>query len=66
MTNYSINKNSPYFFASDNGEEANTGFKRSIKFLKNYLKENNIEFENIWVEIKNIIRKTIYSIQPIL
>ncbi len=66
MTNYSINKNSPYFFASENGEEANTGFKRSIKFLKNYLKENNIEFENIWVEIKNIIRKTIYSIQPIL
>jgi tubulin polyglutamylase TTLL6/13 len=66
LTNYSINKNSPYFFASDNGEEANTGFKRSIKFLKNYLKENNIEFENIWVEIKNIIRKTIYSIQPIL
>lgn len=36
LTNYSINKNSPFFFSSDNGEEASTGFKRSLKFLKNY------------------------------
>ena len=44
LTNYSINKNSPFFFASENGEEANTGFKRSLKFLKNYFALNNIDF----------------------
>lgn len=38
LTNYSINKNSPYFFSSNNQDSADTGFKRSIKFLRKYLK----------------------------
>lgn len=62
LTNYSINKNAPNFFSSDNGEEANTGFKRSVTFLKNYLKNKAINFEPIWQQIKEIIRKTIISI----
>ena len=61
LTNYSINKNSEDFIFNKNVEDENVGHKRSVKYVFQYLKEENVNTDKLWREIKNIIIKTFCS-----
>lgn len=60
LTNYSVNKLSPCFRVSSTGQE---GHKWTLEALKKYFQERNIDFLPIWSRIKEIIVKTIISIE---
>ena len=48
LTNYSINKRSGNF---ERSEDVNTGSKRSIKFLNEYLRKNDYDVALMWKKI---------------
>ena len=60
LTNYSVNKHNPVFKASAQGD---SGSKWSLSGLSAYFKDHNIEFSSIWYRIKEIVVKTIISIE---
>ncbi|ORX76957.1 TTL-domain-containing protein [Anaeromyces robustus] len=57
LTNTSINKLSPELNSTK--EKVGSGCKWSLKKLRNYFKENDIDFEIIWNKIKAIIILTL-------
>jgi len=59
LTNYSVNKNSANFDKNYSMDEKFTGSKWSLATYKKYFKENNLNFENMWNKIKDIVTKAI-------
>ena len=63
LTNYSINKENPgYNEGQDNCKEHVLQHKRSLEDFFRELKVKGIDTEKIWVEIKEIVFKTVGSI----
>lgn len=60
LTNYSVNKHNPAFKASAQGD---SGSKWSISALSAYFHSHNLDFSPIWHRIKEIVVKTIISIE---
>ncbi|XP_038049543.1 tubulin polyglutamylase TTLL7-like isoform X2 [Patiria miniata] len=61
LTNYSINKRSGNF---ERSEDVNTGSKRSIKFLNEYLRKNDYDVALMWKKIADVIIKTMIVAEP--
>ena len=62
LTNYALNKgNSNFKQAKDINDEE--GHKRSVTSLLNRLKSDSKDVESMWFDIKDIIVKTMLSIQ---
>jgi tubulin polyglutamylase TTLL6/13 len=62
LTNYAINKNSDAFIRDDE-----KGSKRTIKSVLNEMKEKyNADVDLVWKRIKDVIVKTVISVQPAL
>jgi len=61
LTNYAINKNSSDFIRDDN-----TGSKRTIQAVCEWLIENGYDVNKMWSNIDDVVIKTLISCQPIL
>ena len=61
LTNFSINKNSDKFFIDQNDD--GVGNKWSLAALNKKLREMGIDVETIWMNIEDILIKTILSIE---
>ena len=61
LTNYSINKNSAAYEKNEN-EQKEEGNKWSLHTYKKHFEDNNINFNEIWDKIKDIMIKTILSV----
>jgi len=61
LTNYAINKNSSDFIRDDN-----TGSKRTIKAVCEWLNEYGYDVNKMWSNIDDVVIKTLISCQPIL
>ena len=66
LTNYSVNKHSEHFVENNNALEDGQGSKWSISALKKLFKDQGINDEYIWIKVKDIIIKTILSIEGIV
>ncbi|OMJ93524.1 hypothetical protein SteCoe_3500 [Stentor coeruleus] len=66
LTNYAINKENPKFQYNSSLTEDFKGHKRSLKKLFEYLAENGINTQQLWMDIEDIITKTICVAQPAL
>ena len=53
LTNYSVNKyNVDYQKSGPNGDSEKTGSKRSLKFLFEYLRSQNLDATTLWRDIQ--------------
>ena len=66
LTNYAINKDNEKFEFNKEADHANTGHKRSLEFVWNYIKENGGDPITVKNEIKKCIVKTFCTVQPML
>ena len=62
LTNYAVNKNSDEY---ESGGEEDSGHKRYLHHIFNHIKQNYGEV-NVWERIKDIIAKTLITVQPSL
>ena len=62
LTNYAINK---YHEDYESGDEDNEGHKRYTSWILDYVKEN-FQDDNLWDRIKDLLIKTMISVQPSL
>ena len=63
LTNYSLNKYSPNFVDLN---EDGKGFKWTLTALKSFLESQGVKFSFIWEQIKDIVVKTIISIDTVI
>ena len=63
LTNYSLNKYAPNF--QDLGEDGK-GFKWTLTALRSFLESSGVKFDGIWEGIKDIVVKTIVSIETVI
>ena len=59
LTNYSVNKyNTDYQISGQSGDTEKTGSKRSLKFLFEYLRSQNLDATTLWreIQVKYIIK----------
>ncbi|GAB1610527.1 tubulin polyglutamylase ttll6-like [Argonauta hians] len=61
LTNYSINKHSEDFVRDDNA-----GSKRRISTVNKYLVESGYDIDKLWIDIDDVIIKTIISAHAVL
>ncbi|XP_070563404.1 LOW QUALITY PROTEIN: tubulin polyglutamylase TTLL7-like [Ptychodera flava] len=61
LTNYSVNKRSENFEKTD---DVDSGSKRSIKFLNDFLRKNDYDVAAIWKSITDLIVKTMVVAEP--
>ncbi|XP_032667080.1 uncharacterized protein LOC116842259 [Odontomachus brunneus] len=61
LTNYAINKHSRMYIIDDQ-----IGSKRKISVLNKWLKAKNIDVDELWVKIDEIIIKTVFAAYPVL
>eukprot|EP00826_Nyctotherus_ovalis_P008511 TRINITY_DN12208_c0_g1_i24.p1 TRINITY_DN12208_c0_g1~~TRINITY_DN12208_c0_g1_i24.p1 ORF type:complete len:607 (-),score=118.33 TRINITY_DN12208_c0_g1_i24:117-1937(-) len=66
LTNYAINKDNEDYEYNTDSERADTGHKRSLKFVWSYIEEIGGDAEKVKREIKKCIVKTFCAVQPIL
>jgi len=69
LTNFAINKDNPNYVIGDDADldfESRRSHKRSILNFFEELKNTGIDTDAIWSSIKDVVIKTICSIQPIL
>lgn len=66
LTNYSINKRSENFVFNEDEDGDDVGHKRSLSATFNALEENGVDTELLWDKIKDLVAKTIISIEPYL
>jgi len=66
LTNYAINKDNEDYEYNTDSERADTGHKRSLTFVWNYIQEIGGDAEKVKHEIKKCIVKTFCAVQPIL
>jgi len=64
LTNYSINKTSANFAQNDSVTDE-FGEKWTLHTLKKYFEKNKLDFEPVWLKIKDIIVKVILSVTGI-
>jgi hypothetical protein len=64
LTNYSVNKNSSKFVKNKDPNIDNIGNKWSLTALKKKYKELEINSEELWRNIKDIIIKTCIAVEP--
>lgn len=63
LTNYAVNKNSDDY---ESGGEEDAGHKRYLHHIFNHIKEHYGETVNVWERIKDLICKTLITVQPSL
>ncbi|XP_074640829.1 tubulin polyglutamylase TTLL7-like isoform X2 [Tubulanus polymorphus] len=61
LTNYSINKHSDTY---EKGDTTESGSKRSLRFLNEYLRKNDFDVAHLWRSISEIIIKTLIIAEP--
>jgi hypothetical protein len=66
LTNYSINKISPNYIRSDELFEPTPANKQTITSAKNTLLAQGQDWDSAWEEIKDLIAKSLISLQPYL
>ena len=69
LTNFAINKDNPNYVKGDDPDlnfESRRSHKRSILNFFEEMKVAGVDTDKIWEEIKDVVVKTICSIQPIL
>ncbi|OHT06177.1 Tubulin polyglutamylase TTLL7 [Tritrichomonas foetus] len=66
LTNYALNKNNPNFRQPTDAEHADSGHKRSLTSVLEYMKANGVDVDDLMSQIEDIIRLTVISIQPYL
>ncbi len=65
LTNFSVNKKSENFKDNKgNGEAEETSSKWSFKALRKAYEENGISFEFVFSQLKDVIVKTLLSVEP--
>ena len=64
LTNYSINKTSTNFAQNDSVDQE-FGEKWTLFTLRKYFEKNNLDFNAVWLKIKDIIVKVILSVTDI-
>lgn len=62
LTNYSVNKCSTNFDSNISVKDECTGSKWSLNALRNYFRDNNVDFTPTWNKIKDIVVKSVLSI----
>lgn len=63
LTNYAINKFNKDFQQND-GSDAGSGHKRLMSWVFNHMKENGVDTDKLWREIKLLALKTLCVAQP--
>jgi tubulin polyglutamylase TTLL6/13 len=63
LTNYALNKDNGDFKMPQNVND-NTSHKRSISSLFKTLKSQGKDVDKMWAEIKDLIIKTMLTVQP--
>jgi tubulin polyglutamylase TTLL6/13 len=66
LTNYSLNKHNPHFEEPEDPEHADFGHKRSMSSVFRLMEERGVNVSKLKVQIENIVRLTVISIQPLL
>jgi tubulin polyglutamylase TTLL6/13 len=66
LTNYAINKNSSNFVFNQNESEDDIGHKRSLASVWKFLKERGNDVDKLQSEIKDLVIKTLCTVQPSL
>jgi tubulin polyglutamylase TTLL5 len=66
LTNYSVNKFSENFVENSNALEDDKGSKWSISALRKLFAEQGVNDEKLWAKIKDLVVKTIISIEGIV
>lgn len=66
LTNYAINKTHENFVFNRDSAADNVGHKQSLKAVFNKLEKLGYKIDIIWKDIKDIVAKTIISVQPSL
>ena len=66
LTNYAINKNNENFVFNENSELDDVGHKRSLSSTMKLISEMGHDTDKLWEKIKDIIIKTLCSVQPSL
>ncbi|XP_022315097.2 tubulin polyglutamylase TTLL7-like [Crassostrea virginica] len=61
LTNYSVNKHNEFY---QKGDSVETGSKRSIRFLNEYLRKNDFDIVLLWRRIYDMVVKTLLVAQP--
>jgi len=62
LTNYAINKNHEDY---ESGDEDNTGHKKSLEHILEFIREEH-GCDSMWERIKDIIAKTLITVEPSL
>ena len=67
LTNYAVNKHNENFVrntdAADTGGE---GSKWSIQGLRDWMEDEELDFDKVWADVTDLVVKTIISAQPVL
>jgi tubulin polyglutamylase TTLL6/13 len=63
LTNYAINKFNKEFVQND-GEDDGSGHKRLMSWVFKHMKENGVDTDQLWKEIKLLALKTLCVAQP--
>jgi tubulin polyglutamylase TTLL6/13 len=66
LTNYSLNKHNPKFVKNKSANEDLVGHKRSLKSVLCELEKKGYPVEEMWTKVKDIVVKTLCSVQPAL
>lgn len=61
LTNYSVNKHSEGY---EKSQSVDTGSKRTLKFLNDYLRKNDYPVAQVWKSITDVIIKTMIVAEP--
>ena len=61
LTNYSVNKHNENY---DKGCSVETGSKRSLRFLNEYLRKHDYDVGHLWKNITDMILKTLLVAEP--
>ncbi|KAL4506542.1 hypothetical protein ABPG72_000113 [Tetrahymena utriculariae] len=66
LTNYAVNKHNPEFQFNSDANQDNIGHKRSFSSILKYLEDNGKDANGVFLQIKQIVNKTMCSVQPYL
>lgn len=65
LTNFSVNKKSENFVVNKgNAEEGQNASKWSFKELRDAFEKNNINYEYVFAQIKDVVVKTLITVEP--
>lgn len=66
LTNYAINKSNSNFEQNTGADNDDQGHKRSLTFALQYIQDQGHDSEKVYKRIKEIIIKSIFTVQPTL